>query len=206
MKRLRAIAEFDELGSGFALAMRDLEIRGSGNILGAEQSGHIVCGAEHHYIGDGTYTALRVLAALREEGAPLSELAAPYRPFPQVLLNVPVTRKPDLEAIPAVREAVRSVEDAWGEDGRVLLRYSGTEPLARVMVEGPDEERIRSQAQELAAHYRAEFASPYLAAARGYITDVIEPSETRWMVALALRKTLSKREVRPPKKHGNNPM
>jgi phosphoglucosamine mutase len=126
--------------------------------LGGEQSGHIVCGAEHHYIGDGTYTALRVLAALREENAPLSSLAAPYRPFPQVLVNVPVTRKPDLDAIPAVREAVRSVEDAWGEDGRVLLRYSGTEPLARVMVEGPDEERIRSQAQELAALIARELA------------------------------------------------
>ncbi|MGI9382815.1 MAG: acyl-CoA carboxylase subunit beta, partial [Methyloligellaceae bacterium] len=63
-----------------------------------------------------------------------------------------------------------------------------------------------AKAQELAAAYRAEFASPYLAAARGYVTDVIEPSETQWMLALALRKTLTKREVRPPKKHGNNPM
>ena len=63
-----------------------------------------------------------------------------------------------------------------------------------------------AKAAELAARYRAEFAAPYLSAAHGYITDVIEPAETRWMVALALRKVLAKRELRPPKKHGNNPM
>jgi len=64
----------------------------------------------------------------------------------------------------------------------------------------------RAKAAELAAAYRAEFASPYLSASHGYITDVIEPSETRWMVALALRKALTKRELRPPKKHGNSPL
>lgn len=69
-----------------------------------------------------------------------------------------------------------------------------------------DAEDPRAKARELAATYRSEFASPYMAASRGYITDVIEPSETRWMLALALRKTLTKRELRPPKKHGNNPM
>jgi len=63
-----------------------------------------------------------------------------------------------------------------------------------------------AKAAELAASYRKEFAAPYLSAAHGYITDVIEPAETRWMVALALRKVLAKRELRPPKKHGNNPM
>jgi acetyl-CoA carboxylase carboxyltransferase component len=64
----------------------------------------------------------------------------------------------------------------------------------------------RARAAELAAEYRREFASPYLSASHGYITDVIEPAETRWMVALSLRKALTKRELRPPKKHGNNPM
>ena len=64
----------------------------------------------------------------------------------------------------------------------------------------------RAKAAELAAAYRAEFASPYLSASHGYITDVIEPAETRWMLALALRKSLTKRELRPPKKHGNSPM
>ena len=64
----------------------------------------------------------------------------------------------------------------------------------------------KARAAELAADYRREFASPYLSAAHGYITDVIEPAETRWMLALSLRKALTKRELRPPKKHGNNPM
>ncbi len=67
-------------------------------------------------------------------------------------------------------------------------------------------ENPSAKSAELAARYRAEFAAPYLSAAHGYITDVIEPAETRWMVALALRKVLAKRELRPPKKHGNNPM
>jgi acetyl-CoA carboxylase carboxyltransferase component len=64
----------------------------------------------------------------------------------------------------------------------------------------------RAAAKELARQYRAEFASPYLSAAHGYITDIIDPGDTRWMLALALRKTLSKRELRPAKKHGNMPL
>lgn len=118
--------------------------------LGGEQSGHVVFGAEHHYVGDGIYTALRTLIAMREEKKPLSELARPYQPFPQVLMNVPVASKPDWSELPSVVAAVRAVESALGEDGRVLLRYSGTEPLARVMVEGPDEQAIRRQARSIA--------------------------------------------------------
>jgi phosphoglucosamine mutase len=119
--------------------------------LGGEQSGHIVFGAENAYIGDGIYTALRVLQVMRDPVAPLSELAAAFRPFPQVLINVPVERKPNLSEVPRVMEEVRRIEGELGDDGRVLLRYSGTEPLARVMVEGPDEEHIRQRAQELAS-------------------------------------------------------
>lgn len=125
-------------------------LRREGLRLGGEQSGHIVFGADHYFIGDGIYTALRVLRVMRETRKKLSELAAPYRPFPQVLLNVPVTRQPSLSELPRVAAARERLEQELGEDGRVLLRYSGTEPLARVMVEGPDLERIRSQAQELA--------------------------------------------------------
>jgi len=118
--------------------------------LGGEQSGHIVFGAENAFIGDGLYTALRVLEVLCARKARLSELAGAYSAFPQVLVNVPVERKPSLAEVPSVMDAVRKVEAELGEDGRVLLRYSGTEPLARVMVEGPDEERIKRHAQELA--------------------------------------------------------
>jgi phosphoglucosamine mutase len=118
--------------------------------LGGEQSGHIVFGADHHYIGDGIYTALRVLDVMRRSGRPLSELAAAYRPFPQVLINAEVGRKPPLAELPVVQDAVAAIERELGDDGRVLLRYSGTESLARVMVEGPDEAWIRAKATELA--------------------------------------------------------
>jgi phosphoglucosamine mutase len=133
-------------------------LRRDGLKLGGEQSGHIVFGADNFFIGDGLYTALRVLAVMRETERPLSELAAPYRPFPQVLVNVPVARKPSLADVPAVIEYVRKIEQEFGEDGRVLLRYSGTEPLARVMVEGPDPARIQELARGL-----AELVAPELA-------------------------------------------
>lgn len=128
-------------------------------VLGGEQSGHIVFGPENHYVGDGTYTALRVLAVLQARGARLSELAQAYRAFPQVLVNVPVGRKPNLADVPRVMDLVHSIEAELGEDGRVLLRYSGTEPLARVMVEGPDEAHIRKRAQELAHRIAREIGA-----------------------------------------------
>jgi len=134
-------------------------LRREGLVLGGEQSGHIVFGPDNGYIGDGLYTALRVLRVLRDTKKPLSELAGAYRPFPQVLLNVAVTRKPSLDALPSVVQARRRVEEELGEDGRVLLRYSGTESLARVMVEGPDLERIRTQAQEIASLIASELGS-----------------------------------------------
>jgi phosphoglucosamine mutase len=118
--------------------------------LGGEQSGHIVLGRRNAYIGDGTFTALAVLRVMQETERRLSELASPYQPFPQVLLNIPVSRKPSLAGIPAVVTAIRTVEEALGRDGRVLLRYSGTEPLVRVMVEGPDAQQIGAAAHGLA--------------------------------------------------------
>jgi len=117
--------------------------------LGGEQSGHIVFGSDFHYIGDGMFTALRALAVMCSADTPLSELVRSYQPFPQVLINVPVARKPSLADIPAVAECVRSAEETLGEDGRILLRYSGTEPLARVMVEGPDADWIHTKAKEI---------------------------------------------------------
>lgn len=125
-------------------------LRREGLGLGGEQSGHVIFGGDNFHIGDGIYTALRVLRVLRATGLPLSELAASYRAFPQVLVNVRVTHKPSLRGIPAVAEAVQAVEEELGEDGRVLLRYSGTEDLARVMVEGADADWIGARAQELA--------------------------------------------------------
>lgn len=118
--------------------------------LGGEQSGHIVFGPDNHYIGDGLYTALAVLRVLQTRRASLGSLAAAFRAFPQVLINVQVRSKPPLQSLNLVMERVRGVEQALGEDGRVLLRYSGTESLARVMVEGPDADSIRAQAEAIA--------------------------------------------------------
>jgi len=127
--------------------------------LGGEQSGHIIFGRENAYIGDGTYTALRVLRVLCSEGVPLSELASPYQEFPQVLLNVPVASKPAIEGLTAINERALTHEAELGEDGRVLLRYSGTEPVLRVMVEGPLEERIQEMAQDIADLVTAELGA-----------------------------------------------
>ena len=135
------------------------EMRREGLRLGGEQSGHIVFGDDHFFTGDGIYTALRVLRIMRETGLPLSALVAPYQPYPQILLNVPVARKPDLEQLPRLGEACGRVESELGEDGRVLLRYSGTEDLLRIMVEGPSLERIREQAAELAALVEEEISA-----------------------------------------------
>ena len=125
-------------------------LKAEGLDLGGEQSGHIIFGEENSFIGDGTYTALRVLRVLRSESAPLSSLASPYQEFPQILLNVAVGSKPPLEGLDTINERAAAYEEELGEDGRVLLRYSGTEPVLRVMVEGPDESRIQEMAHDLA--------------------------------------------------------
>lgn len=118
--------------------------------LGGEQSGHVIFGDDLHYIGDGTYTALRVLGVMQAAKRGLGELASPYQAFPQVLLNVPVRHKPELSGIAGLLPLVKAAETELADDGRVLLRYSGTENLARVMVEGPDKDRIDALAKGLA--------------------------------------------------------
>ncbi len=125
-------------------------MREHGLILGGEQSGHIVF-LDHATTGDGTVAALRVLAVMIEEGRPLSELAgtAMVR-YPQVLVNFAVTRKRPLEDLPAVCKVISQVENALGVEGRVVVRYSGTEAKARVMIEGTDETTIRAHADEIA--------------------------------------------------------
>ncbi len=124
--------------------------------LGGEQSGHIIFGDDIHHIGDGLYTALRVLEVLVRTGEKLSSLASPYQPYPQILLNEPVAKKPALSKLVGLAALARKAEAELEGDGRVLLRYSGTESLARVMVEGPDEDRIHAMATEIAAAWKAE--------------------------------------------------
>lgn len=128
-----------------------------GILLGGEQSGHIVQ-SRLASTGDGLLTALQIAAIVHKAGRPLSELLAGFRRYPQVLKNVRVARKPDLSTIPSVAAAARSVEDRLGADGRLVLRYSGTEPLARVMIEGPDQPTIEAMAAELIGVIQGELA------------------------------------------------
>jgi phosphoglucosamine mutase len=104
--------------------------------------------------GDGVAAALNVLAVMRREERPLSELARCFEPVPQALVNVVVREKRPLEELPAVGRAIAAVERALGADGRVLVRFSGTENKVRVLVEGPDAKRTRAQAEQIADELR----------------------------------------------------
>ncbi len=126
-----------------------MAMREHGATLGGEQSGHLIF-REYSTTGDGLVAALQILAIMRQEKRPLSELAGLLTPFPQKLINVPVSSKPDLKANPAVCEAIAAVEAQFKGEGRILLRYSGTEPLCRVMAEGPDPAQVRDAAQKIA--------------------------------------------------------
>lgn len=127
------------------------ELKRGGFALGGEQSGHIVFGKDNFYIGDGLYTALRVLDVMKRGRKSLSSLTAPFRSFPQILKNVPVRTKPPLDSQPKILQAVSKAETSLNGLGRVLVRYSGTEALARVMVEGPSSEEIVKIADEISA-------------------------------------------------------
>ena len=124
-------------------------MRERGALLGGEQSGHIIF-MEYGTTGDGLLAALQLLRIMREKDKPLSELAGLLRPFPQTLRNVPVREKRPFDSLAALQEALREVRAALGDRGRVLLRYSGTEPLARVMVEGEDADLVERLAGALA--------------------------------------------------------
>jgi phosphoglucosamine mutase len=121
----------------------------NGVALGGEQSGHIIF-AEHSTTGDGILTGLQVAHILRESNDEMSKLAHFFEPFPQVLINVRVHSKAGLDDAEPVWSAVREAEARLGDDGRVLLRASGTEPVVRVMVEAADESEARKTAETLA--------------------------------------------------------
>jgi len=123
-------------------------MRREGAMLGGEQSGHLIF-MEHSTTGDGLLAALQLLRIMCEKEKPLSELAGLLEPFPQVLKNVHVERKIPFEKAPEVQAAVKKVEDALVGKGRVLLRYSGTEAVCRVMVEGPDIDKVELYANDI---------------------------------------------------------
>jgi len=124
-------------------------MRNSGAILGGEDSGHIIF-LNHHTTGDGILAALKLLEVMTQTGKPLSELSSVMRVFPQKLINVPVSSKPPLETIPEICAEIRGVERRMGEEGRVLVRYSGTQSLCRIMVEGPTDLETERYCQQIA--------------------------------------------------------
>ncbi len=126
--------------------------------LGGEQSGHILF-LDHNTTGDGAITCLQILSLMVETRKPLSELKNVMKRLPQVLLNVTVKEKREFSEMPKVARKISEIERALGDRGRVLVRYSGTELLARIMLEGEAEKRIRAMADDIAAHIRAEIGN-----------------------------------------------
>ena len=135
------------------------EMQRLGANLGGEQSGHLLF-LDHSPTGDGILSALALLAVMRDTGERLAALANCLVKFPQVLLNVPVRTKPPIDSVPGLGERIRSFETEMDGSGRILIRYSGTESLARVMIEGRDGPRIRAMAEALADVIRGHIGAP----------------------------------------------
>jgi phosphoglucosamine mutase len=119
-----------------------------GSVIGGEESGHVIF-LDHHTTGDGILTALQLIAAMLKADKPLSELARLMDVLPQKLINVDVKHKPDISTVPKIVTAIRQVEAELKEQGRVLIRYSGTQNMCRVMVEGPTKEITEKYCKEL---------------------------------------------------------
>jgi phosphoglucosamine mutase len=131
-------------------------VRG-GYSFGGEQSGHLVF-LGHATTGDGTLAALQVLAVMCRQGRPMSELKGMFEPVPQTLLNVEIKRRRDLGDLPEVLRAIAAVESKLKREGRVLVRLSGTEAKARVLIEGPDAKKNRAFAEEIGAALKRALA------------------------------------------------
>jgi phosphoglucosamine mutase len=129
-----------------------------GAVLGGEQSGHVIF-SEYATTGDGLLTALRVMEVVRESGRTLDELAAEITNFPQKLVNVRVKHKRPLADLASVQAEIRAAEDAFNGGGRVVVRFSGTEPLARVMIEAGTDEEVDLWTTRIADAIRAELGA-----------------------------------------------
>jgi phosphoglucosamine mutase len=127
--------------------LEDMERLGA--VIGGENSGHMIF-LNHHTTGDGIVTAMQLIAAIIREGKPLSELAAMMDIYPQKLINVSVKRRPEVSTVPQMVEAIKQVEMELGDNGRVLVRYSGTQKVCRVMVEGPTDELTERYCKQIA--------------------------------------------------------
>ncbi len=140
-----------DVGDRYVLA----EMLARGINYGGEQSGHLIS-LDHNTTGDGILTALLVLSSMIRSGKPLSEYHSLYTRCPQLLINVPIAKKVPFEDLPGLQSAVNRAKETLQNSGRVLLRYSGTEPKARVMVECSDEKLCREIAEELASVIKQE--------------------------------------------------
>ncbi|UCF82265.1 MAG: hypothetical protein JSV50_13810 [Desulfobacteraceae bacterium] len=130
------------------------EMQRLGAVIGGEPSGHMIF-LDHHTTGDGILTGIQLIASMLEEKKPLSELATMMEVFPQRLLNVEVKTKPEISAVPQVVDAIRQVESELGDQGRVLVRYSGTQNLCRVMVAGPTDDLTERYCKQIAAEIKS---------------------------------------------------
>src|SRR5256714_12240187 len=135
------------------------ELLRSGAALGGEQSGHIIF-PKTSLAGDGIITTIMLLRVMNEQRQSLAELTKGLQRYPQLLLNVRVLKKTPFEEMPSVQSAAREIQERLDGRGRLLLRYSGTEALARVMIEGENESKIRDYAQHLADAIRREIGAP----------------------------------------------
>ncbi|MBP1750755.1 MAG: phosphoglucosamine mutase [Deltaproteobacteria bacterium] len=118
-------------------------------VIGGEESGHMIF-LDHHTTGDGIVTAMQLVAAMVRTGKPLSELSKMMDIYPQKLINVEVKKKPDISTVPQIAEAIERIEKQLGDDGRVLVRYSGTQNICRVMIEGPSDGETEEYCKEIA--------------------------------------------------------
>jgi phosphoglucosamine mutase len=125
------------------------EMLREGYVVGGEQSGHVIL-AEHLFTGDGMATALAVMRVMADTGRELADLADELVAYPQTLMNVRVRERVDVARVPAVADAMARVRAALGDQGRLLVRYSGTEPLLRIMIEGQDQASVQAWAEEIA--------------------------------------------------------
>ncbi|MCK5689413.1 phosphoglucosamine mutase, partial [Myxococcota bacterium] len=123
-------------------------MRAGGFTFGGEQSGHLIY-LDHATSGDGMLAALKLLSVIRREEIKLSELSSVFTPYPQALLNILVKEKTPIEELPAVQAEIERIEKSLGREGRIFVRYSGTEKKARVLVEGPDKDVVQAYAQSV---------------------------------------------------------
>jgi phosphoglucosamine mutase len=131
-------------------------MREHGLALGGEQSGHVLFAGDGHMTGDGLFTALRLLSLPGVKETGFAAAFASFRRFPQKLVNVPVRKKPKFDEVPAIAARAAEIERELGQDGRLLLRYSGTEPLCRVMIEAADGDVVERLCADLAALVQKE--------------------------------------------------